>query len=71
MKNLEADTATKFAVQTAIMSVLTEELIEKEVVERDAIVRKLYDLLQDFALVGEKPHNAGAIRHLISLLEEG
>lgn len=69
MANIDDDTIKKFAVQTAVLFVLIEELVENGVIEKQSLVNRLYELLQEFSETEEKLHNAGAIRHLISLLE--
>ena len=69
MSDDEFDINKNLAVQTAMLFVLIEELISKGLVDREAMVLKYYDLLNEFIAAGDGRRNAGGIRHLIYLLE--
>ena len=65
----DQEIAELFAAQTALMSVLFEELFKAGASSRMEIVNKLYALL-DEQNAGRPPTNRSApIRHLISILE--
>ena len=69
MNNHEIDVTKNLAVQTAMLSALIEELISKGLIDRQAMVKRYYDLLNELIVSGDGKRNAGGIRHLIYLLE--
>lgn len=62
--------ALKSAVQTAVIAVVVEQLIAEKSVNRTRLTNELYDLLKRFTASGGKLQNAGAICHLIELIEK-
>lgn len=63
------DIAARSAVQTAVIAVVVEELISSNSIDRNSLTNRLYDLLSKFDASGGEFHHAGAIRHLIALIE--
>ena len=65
----EAEIANKLAVQTALTYSLAEELMEADVIERNQLLKRLYNLLGKHGALGGEFRDSGAIRHLIYLIE--
>ncbi|MBB2973938.1 hypothetical protein [Mesorhizobium sp. RMAD-H1] len=66
----DQEIADLLAAQTALISVLFEELFKAGISDRREVVNRLYDLLEE-QNAGKPPSNRSApIRHLISILEK-
>lgn len=66
---IDREVAEIFAAQTAMISALSEELIEVGAIDRERFVNRLYRLIEETATGGPPSSRTAPVRHLISLLE--